>query len=159
MEVRSLFAKQDIFMYASSPCTVRFYLSSLLLESFVLSDTTSYLLNLSFQYLVTQELHCGSACVCVCVRACVRARVCACACVCVCVCVCVFVRHFIGISRSYRVSTKRAHIDGREIQFSLRGNTVSSRTNTVIRVRVVISLRDVNTCGGRGEWMCSCTHS
>ena len=147
MEVRSLFAKQDIFMYASSPCTVRFYLSSLLLESFVLSDTTSYLLNLSFQYLVTQELHCGSACVCV------RARVCVCA------CVCVFVRHFIGISRSYRVSTKRAHIDGREIQFSLRGNTVSSRTNTVIRVRVVISLRDVNTCGGRGEWMCSCTHS
>jgi len=147
LEVRSLFAKQDIFMYASSPCTVRFYLSSLLLESFVLSDTTSYLLNLSFQYLVTQELHCGSACVCV------RARVCVCA------CVCVFVRHFIGISRSYRVSTKRAHIDGREIQFSLRGNTVSSRTNTVIRVRVVISLRDVNTCGGRGEWMCSCTHS
>ena len=33
----------------------------------MLTDTTPYLLNLPFQSLVTQELHCGSARVCVCV--------------------------------------------------------------------------------------------
>jgi hypothetical protein len=47
------------------------------------------------------------------------------------------------------VSIRRAHLDGEEIQFSLHGNTVNSRTNAVIRVKVVVSLHDVNTCGGR----------
>jgi hypothetical protein len=47
------------------------------------------------------------------------------------------------------MSIRRAHIDGEEINFSLRGSTVNSRTNTVIMGKVVVSLHDLNTCGGR----------
>jgi hypothetical protein len=39
--------------------------------------------------------------------------------------------HFIGISRSYRVSIRRTHIDGGEIKFFPLGSSVNSRTNTV----------------------------
>jgi hypothetical protein len=47
------------------------------------------------------------------------------------------------------MSIRRAHIDGEEIQFSLYGSAVNSRTDTVIRIKVVVSLHNVHTCGGR----------
>ena len=111
MEVRSFCLRNKTTSCTPAHLVFTSIPASLLLQTFVLTDTTSYQLNLSrFSPWLPKNFTVAL-------------------CVCVCVCVRVCVLHFIGISRSYRVSIKRAHIDGEGIQFSLRGSTVNSRTN------------------------------